>query len=122
MPNRPSPQRLRRYWDRHAAGYDRQMSFCDRHLFTDTRTWICSRAVGPVLEVAIGTGLNQPHYPENVEVTGVEFSRGMLEQARRRAERARPVGRTARGRRPGPAVRRQLVRYDGVHVLPVLQP
>jgi ubiquinone/menaquinone biosynthesis C-methylase UbiE len=92
LANRPSPQRLRRYWDKHAAGYDRQMGFCDRHLFADTRVWICSRAVGRVLEVAIGTGLNLPHYPETATLTGVEFSPGMLEQARRRARRlGRPV-------------------------------
>ncbi len=91
MPNGPSVQRLRRYWDKHAAGYDRQMGFFDRHLFADTREWICTRAVGQVLEVAIGTGLNLPHYPETVALTGLEFSPVMLEHARKRADQ---LGRT----------------------------
>ncbi|MEV5449543.1 class I SAM-dependent methyltransferase [Streptomyces sp. NPDC052535] len=85
-------QRLRRYWDRHARSYDRQMSFFDRTLFGESRTWICSRAGGRVLEVAIGTGLNLPLYPADVELTGLEWSPAMLDIARRRAD---GLGRTA---------------------------
>ncbi|MEV4116699.1 class I SAM-dependent methyltransferase [Nonomuraea sp. NPDC049695] len=79
--------RLRRYWDRHAHSYDQQMSFFDRHFFGDTRAWICSQATGDVLEVAIGTGLNLPHYPQDVRLTGIEWSPAMLGQARQRAAR-----------------------------------
>lgn len=64
----------RRYWDRKARGYDRQMKFADRVLFGDTRRWICSQAAGQVLEVAIGTGLNLQHYPTDVALTGIELS------------------------------------------------
>jgi SAM-dependent methyltransferase len=85
-------QRLRRYWDRQAGRYDRSMDFLDRHLFGDTRQWVCSRACGRVLEVAIGTGMNLPHYPEVGELVGVEFSPVMLEHARQRAQQlGRPV-------------------------------
>jgi len=77
--------RWRRYWDKHAKGYDRQMTFFDRRLFGDTRTWVCSKARGDVLEVAIGTGLNLPHYPREVRLTGIEYSPAMLAIARRRA-------------------------------------
>jgi ubiquinone/menaquinone biosynthesis C-methylase UbiE len=84
-------QRLRRYWDKHARSYDREMGFYDRHLFRDSRQWICSQATGDVLEVAIGTGLNIPHYPDRVRLTGVEWSPTMLQQARHRAEH---LGRT----------------------------
>jgi ubiquinone/menaquinone biosynthesis C-methylase UbiE len=79
-------QRLRRYWDKHARSYDREMGFFDRHLFRDSRQWICSQATGDVLEVAIGTGLNIPHYGNEVRLTGVEWSPTMLDQARHRAE------------------------------------
>ena len=78
-------ERLRRYWDKHAGSYDRQMGFFDRYLFAGSRDWICSRATGRVLEVAIGTGLNLAHYPASVRLTGVEWSPKMLQIARDRA-------------------------------------
>jgi ubiquinone/menaquinone biosynthesis C-methylase UbiE len=78
-------ERLRRYWDKHAGSYDRQMGFFDRHVFGDSRDWVCSWASGEILEVAIGTGLNLPHYPAGVRLTGVEWSPAMLAIARRRA-------------------------------------
>jgi ubiquinone/menaquinone biosynthesis C-methylase UbiE len=79
-------QRLRGYWDKHARNYDRQMRFFDRIAFGPSRAWICSRATGDVLEVAIGTGLNLGFYPESIRLTGIEWSPAMLEQARRRAD------------------------------------
>jgi ubiquinone/menaquinone biosynthesis C-methylase UbiE len=80
-------RRLRRYWDRHARTYDKQIAFWERHLFADGRRWACSQASGEVLEVAIGTGRNLPHYPTDVRLTGIEFSPAMLELARRQADR-----------------------------------
>ncbi|HEV8651371.1 MAG TPA: class I SAM-dependent methyltransferase [Actinomycetes bacterium] len=79
-------QRLRRYWDKHARNYDKQMAFFERRLFADGRHWVCSQASGEVLEVAIGTGRNLPYYPEGVLLTGIEFSPAMLELARRQAD------------------------------------
>jgi ubiquinone/menaquinone biosynthesis C-methylase UbiE len=43
--------------------------------------------VGEVLEVAVGTGLNLPHYPSGVRITGVDISPEMLTMAGDRAER-----------------------------------
>jgi ubiquinone/menaquinone biosynthesis C-methylase UbiE len=80
------PERLRRYWDKHSRSYDQQMAFFDRKLFGDSRQWVCGRAVGDVLEVAVGTGLNLDHYPDDVTITGVDLSPAMLEHARRRAD------------------------------------
>jgi SAM-dependent methyltransferase len=51
-------EKLRRYWDKHSRSYDKQMAFFDRKLFGESRQWVCGRAVGDVLEVAVGTGLN----------------------------------------------------------------
>jgi ubiquinone/menaquinone biosynthesis C-methylase UbiE len=78
-------ERLRRYWDDHSSTYDRQMAFLDRKLFGDSRQWVCRQAVGDVLEVGIGTGLNLDSYPVDVALTGVDLSPGMLDHARRRA-------------------------------------
>jgi ubiquinone/menaquinone biosynthesis C-methylase UbiE len=84
-------ERWRRYWDKHAASYDKQMGFFERRLFGDSRHWACSQAAGETLEVAIGTGLNLPFYSEQVQLTGIDFSPAMLAIARQRATR---LGRT----------------------------
>lgn len=78
-------ERWRRSWDRQSRHYDRQMKFWDRHLFKDSRAWVCRQAVGDVLEVAIGTGMNLPHYPEGIQLTGVDLSPEMLALAGNRA-------------------------------------
>ena len=85
-------ERWRRYWDRKSATYDAEMGVWDRRLFGDSREWACGQAVGEVLEVAVGTGLNLPCYPAEVTLTGLDLSEGMLAIARDRARRlGRPV-------------------------------
>ncbi|MEV0675049.1 class I SAM-dependent methyltransferase [Actinosynnema sp. NPDC050436] len=79
-------EKWRSYWDKSAAGYDDEMKFWDRLLYAGQREWVCERAVGEVLEVAIGTGLNLPLYPDDVKLTGIDISDGMLEAARLRAD------------------------------------
>jgi len=77
-PGHPSSERLRRYWDKRSGSYDRQMRFFDRRLFGQSRAWVCGQATGEVLEVAIGTGLHLPLYPDGVRLTGIEFSPPVL--------------------------------------------
>lgn len=79
--------RQKRVWDKAAPGYDRQIAFFDRNWFTGGREWLGERARGRVLEVAIGTGRNLPHYPADVTITGIELSPAMLDIARQRATR-----------------------------------
>jgi ubiquinone/menaquinone biosynthesis C-methylase UbiE len=79
MPPSPSnpnqeTERVRRVQDKHASGYDRQISFFERILFEGGREWVCSQAQGETLEIAFGTARNLPHYPANVHLTGVELS------------------------------------------------
>ncbi|MBW3665774.1 MAG: class I SAM-dependent methyltransferase [Actinobacteria bacterium] len=83
-------ERVRRIWDRQAERFDRQMGFWERVLFPGDRKWACHQARGDVLEVAVGTGRNLEHYPDDVRVTGVDLSPEMLARARRRAEEVRP--------------------------------
>ncbi|TLH62750.1 MULTISPECIES: class I SAM-dependent methyltransferase [Mycolicibacterium] len=54
-------------------------------MFGNSRQWACSQASGAVLEVAVGTGLNLTFYPDDVTVTGIDWSQGMLDLARQRA-------------------------------------
>lgn len=58
----------------------------DRMIKTDWRRKLLSQVKGSVLEVGIGTGANLPFYPQNVSLTGIDFSPGMLRFARKKAE------------------------------------
>jgi hypothetical protein len=65
----------RRLYAKEAPKYDREADFVERWVFgTEHRGWACSKATGDTLEVAIGTGLNLPHYPLDVSLTGVDLS------------------------------------------------
>ena len=44
-------------------------------------------AQGEVLEIGIGTSVNLEFYPEDVSVTGIDFSPKMLEKARNKADK-----------------------------------
>ena len=78
-------ERIREIYERMAPGYDRQLGIVERLFFGDGRAWVCSRARGDVLEIAIGTGRNLPFYPPAVRLTGIDLSPAMLELARTRA-------------------------------------
>lgn len=84
--------RWRRYWEKQSASYDQRMRFFDRALAGDSRAWVCAQATGQTLEVAVGTGLNLPFYPSEIELTGIDLSSAMLAVARQRARQlGRPV-------------------------------
>lgn len=89
----PEVERLRGLWDAGAASYDRAIGFVDRRWLDASRRWVGARASGETLEVAIGTGLNVPHYRSDVRLTAAEFSTAMLDRAR---VRARNLGREVR--------------------------
>jgi SAM-dependent methyltransferase len=89
--------RQKRVWDKSAPGYDKQIAFFEKTWFGGGREWLGERAHGRVLEVAIGTGRNLPHYPVGAAVTGIELSPAMLAIARQ--------PRPQRGRRRAPALR-----------------
>src|SRR6266536_2481819 len=78
-------ERVLRLYEKEAHKYDREMRFFEWLLFAGGREWLCSQAEGEVLEIAIGTGRNLPHYRDDVRLTGIELSPAMLEIARTRA-------------------------------------
>lgn len=78
-------QRRRRY-AAEASTYDRGADVTERWLLgTEHRGWACSRASGLTLEVAIGTGLNLPHYPPDARLIGLDLTPEMMAFARRRS-------------------------------------
>lgn len=79
--------RARRDYDAYADRYDRETGWYERAMLGDGRAWAGSLATGRVLEVAIGTGRNLPHYRPGTDLTGVDLSFRMLCHARSRAAR-----------------------------------
>lgn len=85
MPRASETARVNAIFDRVARVYDKRISFFERRLFEGGREWVCSRARGKTLEIAVGTGRNLGLYGAGVELTGIELSEEMLALARERA-------------------------------------
>lgn len=81
-------ERVRGVYDRLARRYDGAIRLPERLLFTGGRAWVCSQAIGDVLEVGAGTGRNLAWYPPGVRLTGIDISPGMLDIARQRRDAA----------------------------------
>ncbi|WP_320066814.1 class I SAM-dependent methyltransferase [Micromonospora sp. RTGN7] len=77
--------KARRVWDKAAPSYDKQIALLEKLQFGGGREWLGARVRGRILDVAIGTGRNLPHYPPGATVTGVELSPAMLAIAQQRA-------------------------------------
>jgi ubiquinone/menaquinone biosynthesis C-methylase UbiE len=88
--NRRETERVRVVYERFARSYDGWMRYFDRLLLGGARARLCAEATGETLEIAIGTGLNLPHYPSSVRLTGIDLSPEMLARA---AQRAQALGR-----------------------------
>ena len=81
------------YWDRVAPRYDAASAPIERRFFAEARAWVAERAVGEVLELAVGTGRTFDEYSAGLSLTAIDRSGGMLALARERAAR---LGRRAR--------------------------
>src|SRR5437667_11482442 len=80
---------LQRKWDRASRWYDLATVALEALVFRRLRSRLMKSAVGRVLEVAAGSGLNLAHYSGDLDITAVDLSPGMLVRARSR--RARKV-------------------------------
>lgn len=58
----------------------------DRMMREDWRLQVISQVSGKVLEVGVGTGANLSYYRDDVALTGIDFSPGMLRYARKKAD------------------------------------
>ncbi len=78
------PQKeIGRIYDSFASHYNTAKAFLEFLLLGRLRRVLLRRAEGRVLEVGVGTGSNFEYYPEDCEVTGIEYSFGMLAKARK---------------------------------------
>jgi SAM-dependent methyltransferase len=77
----------RRIYAKEAAKFGCETDFFERRVLgIEHRGWACSQARGDTLEVAIGTGLNLPHYPSEVRLTGLDLTPETLAVAEARAK------------------------------------
>ena len=87
MKETPNTENIRRRYNRAAVCYDLMDAMMEWRLFRRERERLLSNTEGRVLEVGVGTGKNLPWYPKEIELTGIDFSPGMLARAQHRAER-----------------------------------
>ena len=82
---------LQEKWDRASRWYDLAIVALEVVVFRRLRSRLLKSAVGRVLEVAAGSGLNLVHYPEGLDIIAVDLSPSMLIRARNRGARKAAV-------------------------------
>jgi len=81
-------EHTRSRYDIAAPVYDWMEWPVERGLYRSWRKTLWAEVDGPeVLEIGVGTGKNIPYYPEDVRVTAIDLSPGMLRRARQVADR-----------------------------------
>ena len=75
---------IRKRYSRIAGIYDVLESPME-HMFSKWRDRLMQHVSGRVLEVGVGTGKNLPRYPNDVQVTAIDFSPAMIKRAERKA-------------------------------------
>ena len=82
-------QTVRSRYNRVARVYDLEQLFEEPIAFGRLRKalWADAPAIGSILEVGVGTGVNMRHYPPGAKMTAIDISDRMLAKARGRAER-----------------------------------
>jgi ubiquinone/menaquinone biosynthesis C-methylase UbiE len=76
---------IKKRFDRSSFYYD----WMDRMVSDSLREKAVAMASGQVLEVGVGTGKNFHFYPAGCEVTAIDFSKGMLAQAKKKVSLAK---------------------------------
>ena len=76
-------------YDRFSRFFDASETFMEKSKFGRWRELVFEKIPegSSVLEVGIGTAKNLPYYGKGVHVTGIDFSKGMLEKARKKLHR-----------------------------------
>lgn len=79
---------IRRRYDRLAPWFDSLEGFLEGLLFRRLRKKLWAQVEGQhILEVGVGTGKNFSFYPSGANLTAIDFSPKMLEQAERKRQR-----------------------------------
>ena len=76
----------RNRYQRLSPWYDQMQGMSEKR-FMPWRTRLWSQVLGPrVLEVGVGTGKNMTYYPEELNITAIDLTPGMLERAQKQAD------------------------------------
>lgn len=79
---------IKKRYDRLAPFFDTLEGMMEKMLFSAWRQRLWSRVKpGVILEIGVGTGKNFPYYPSAAQITAIDFSPKMLDQAQRKAVR-----------------------------------
>ncbi len=86
--NTKSTEAARKRYNRVATVYDLMEGMMERSSYSTWRQLLWSRVEGrKILEVGVGTGKNFPFYPNDSEITAIDFSDKMLARARNKAQK-----------------------------------
>jgi len=81
-----SPQDREALFDDLAQDYDQLSKWGERFLLRRLRRRLLWGVKGKVLEIGVGTGLNFPYYPKDIQLFGIDVSEGMLDEAQYKVE------------------------------------
>lgn len=82
------PKEVKARYDRISVYYDLMELPGEKLLFSRWRRRVFDALDGDsILEVGVGTGKNFDFYPADKSITAIDFSKGMLEKARRKAQK-----------------------------------
>lgn len=83
-----SRKEIKARYDRISPYYDLMELPLEKLLFSRWRRRVFDALEGnSILEVGVGTGKNLDFYPADKSITAIDFSKGMLEKARRKAQK-----------------------------------
>lgn len=79
--------KIRKRYDRVSKVYDLLEQPMEVMSLKRWRLEVTKDLKGKVLEVGVGTGKNIPYYPDNLDITAIDFSDKMLSKAREKAKK-----------------------------------
>lgn len=80
-------EKIRKRYDRVSTVYDIFEQPMEMMSLKKWRIEVTKGLNGKVLEVGVGTGKNIPYYPDDIEITAIDFSSKMLSKARDKAQK-----------------------------------
>ncbi|RII31858.1 class I SAM-dependent methyltransferase [Clostridium chromiireducens] len=80
-------EKIRKRYNRAARFYDILESPMEMMALREWRIDLMKGLEGNILEIGVGTGKNIEYYPDDISITAIDFSEGMLQKAREKAEK-----------------------------------